>query len=514
MDLASEVEVLLRGRATLLCVTSVEEERVLAKLVKVAETQRLNLYLWDHADFFQKLAGPGAAEPGAAKDPLSALESIERMEGACLFVLRDFHQCCDAKSPRVVRKLRSLAEALKYTQKSIVLIQPRSEIPEELKDLAVPIELPLPDAEELEAILAPLEQTPGVRLDLNPSQRFHLIRSALGLTANQAQRVFARAIVNDGVLDVSDIEYVASAKKDIVSAAGCALEYFLPRETIADVGGLEEIKRWLRLRARSFSPEAIQYGLPPRAASCCSASPAPASRSPPRPSPRCGRWRSCAWTPAPCSAAWSASRRRTPVAPWPSPSGSRRAFCGLTRSKRRCRRAIGTAARRCGCSAPSSRGCRSGGSRSSSSPPPTTSRACPPSYCAAGGSTDLLLGLARDGGTAGHRPGPSAQAQARCGPLRCRGAGPGQPGLRRRRIGPAIVDAMYAAFNDEQQPRRELGTADVVAAMNRLVPLSRSQSERITELRRWLDEGRARSASLPEVTATPSLGIPITPRRF
>ena len=360
---------------------------MLAKLVKVAETQRLNLYLWDHADFFQKLAGPGVAEPGAAKDPLSALESIERMEGACLFVLRDFHQCCDTKSPRVVRKLRSLAEALKYTQKSIVLIQPRPEIPEELKDLAVPIELPLPDAEELEAILAPLEQTPGVRLDLDPSQRFHLIRSALGLTANQAQRVFARAIVNDGVLDVTDIEYVASAKKDIVSAAGCALRVFLPRETIADVGGLEEIKRWLRQRARSFSPEAIQDGLPPRRGILLLGI--------------AGTGKSL--TAKAIASLWKMALLRldagalfgslvgqseeTPAAPWPSPSGSRRAFYGLTRSKRRCRRAIGTAARRCGCSAPSSRGCRSGGSRSSSSPPPTTSRACSPSYCAAGGST-------------------------------------------------------------------------------------------------------------------------------
>jgi SpoVK/Ycf46/Vps4 family AAA+-type ATPase len=57
----------------------------------------------------------------------------------------------------------------------------------------------------------------------------------------------------------------------------------------------------------------------------------------------------------------------------------------------------------------------------------------------------------------------------------------------------AISDAMYTAFNDGG---RDVTSADVLHAMSRLVPLSRSQREKIDQLQKWLREGRALSASL------------------
>jgi len=514
MDLTAEVDVLLRGRATLICVSSVEEERVLEKLVKVAEGQRLGLYLWDHADHFQKLAGAAAADPAPAKDPLTALESIERVEGPCLFVLRDFHQCCDAKAPRVVRKLRSLCEALKYTQKSIVLIQPRPELPDELKDLAVQLELPLPDADDLDAILGLLERTPGVRLNVNPAQRFHLIRSALGLTANQAQRVFARAIVNDGVLDLADIESVASAKQEIVRAAGCALEYFLPRETIADVGGLEELKRWLRLRARSFSPEAIAYGLPPPRGILLLGIP--------------GTGKSL--TAKAIASMWRMALLRLDAG----------ALFGslVGQSEENTRRALAIAERVAPCilwidevEKALASGDRDGGTslrvlgtilswlQERRKPVFVVATAndisrLPPELLRRGRLDEIFfLDL----------PATDERRAIVEVHLRKRKRDPARfdvpalvqasQGFVGAEIEQAIVDAMYAAFNDESSPRRELTTDDVIAAMGRLVPLSRSQSERIGELRRWLAEGRARSASIPEVIAMPAHGIPLAPRR-
>ncbi|HEY7819384.1 MAG TPA: AAA family ATPase, partial [Vicinamibacteria bacterium] len=62
----------------------------------------------------------------------------------------------------------------------------------------------------------------------------------------------------------------------------------------------------------------------------------------------------------------------------------------------------------------------------------------------------------------------------------------------------AVVDAMYRAFNDAERPRREFETEDVLDAIVKLIPLSRSQKENIGFLREWLHEGRAQSASLPE----------------
>ena len=52
---------------------------------------------------------------------------------------------------------------------------------------------------------------------------------------------------------------------------------------------------------------------------------------------------------------------------------------------------------------------------------------------------------------------------------------------------------MYVGFNEG----REFTTDDILAALRRQVPLSISQRETIDELRSWLAEGRAQSASLP-----------------
>lgn len=62
----------------------------------------------------------------------------------------------------------------------------------------------------------------------------------------------------------------------------------------------------------------------------------------------------------------------------------------------------------------------------------------------------------------------------------------------------AVIDAMYLAFNDPDNPGRDFKTEDILAALSRQVPLSRSQREAIDYLRNWLKEGRAQSASYTE----------------
>ena len=59
----------------------------------------------------------------------------------------------------------------------------------------------------------------------------------------------------------------------------------------------------------------------------------------------------------------------------------------------------------------------------------------------------------------------------------------------------AIIDALYSAFDDDG---REVITSDITASLEKLVPLSKSQQERISSLRNWLVDGRARSASYVE----------------
>jgi SpoVK/Ycf46/Vps4 family AAA+-type ATPase len=69
----------------------------------------------------------------------------------------------------------------------------------------------------------------------------------------------------------------------------------------------------------------------------------------------------------------------------------------------------------------------------------------------------------------------------------------------------AIIDAMYVGFN----AKREFTSEDVSLALKQQVPLSRSQREHVTALRSWLREGRAKSASFPEVSQAVESFVPL-----
>ena len=259
MTFTEQLDLYLRARCTLIIIVSSEEDRALSAIRATAQsyTPARGCLVWDSAEGFQALT-PCLAVP-SARDPLQALEQADRLEGDILFVLKDFHDCWNLGPVR--RKLRNLASRLKYCKKSLLILTPRSHVPDELRDEAVILPLPPPTLQELEQVLDHLTRTPGVSVQLSPLGREKILQAALGLSAAQAQRVFARAIVADGILDDADIDLVTEEKRQIIQESE-ALEFFPLTKTLQDVGGLLALKNWLRLRERAFTREAQEYGLP------------------------------------------------------------------------------------------------------------------------------------------------------------------------------------------------------------------------------------------------------------
>jgi AAA+ superfamily predicted ATPase len=258
MAFEQQLDIFLRARFTLIILVTGEEERALQTIKTVCEHSKRPCLTWDVADQFQWLTAASGSLP-SAKEPLVALEQIDKAGDEALYVLKDFHECWG--STQVKRKLRGLVQRLKTTKKSILVTCPTRKIPEEFKDEAVVVDLPLPTMTELEGVLNRMTRLPGVKVNLTKLGREKLVQAALGLTAAQAQRVLARAIVTDGVLDDRDISLVTEEKKQIIRASG-ALEFYEVTATLDDVGGLGVLKEWLRLRERAFTKEARDYGLP------------------------------------------------------------------------------------------------------------------------------------------------------------------------------------------------------------------------------------------------------------
>lgn len=258
MNFEEHLDIYLRSRFTLIVIVTLEEERALQTVQSVCDRVKRPCMSWDLADGFLPLTGWSGGVP-QARDPITALEFIQKTDGDAVFILKDFHDCWS--NPQSKRKLRNTAQRLKYSRKTIIVTTHSAVLPDELKDEAVIVDFSAPSASDLEEVLDRLAQTPGIKVNLTKLGREKLIQAALGLTVSQAQRVFSKAVVSDGVLDDRDIDMVTEEKKQVIRESE-ALEFFAAHETPDDIGGLEVLKDWLRLRERAFTAEARDYGLP------------------------------------------------------------------------------------------------------------------------------------------------------------------------------------------------------------------------------------------------------------
>ena len=136
-------------------------------------------------------------------------------------------------------------------------------LPSELeKDIAV-VDYGLPDHDDLDVILervvqADQRQPADRRQPGRPGTRSGLESRAQGLTANEAENVFAKSLIEKHKFDV---DVILSEKEQIIRKSGI-LEYYPFNEKIGDVGGLDLLKDWMEKRTVAFTEKARDFGLP------------------------------------------------------------------------------------------------------------------------------------------------------------------------------------------------------------------------------------------------------------
>jgi SpoVK/Ycf46/Vps4 family AAA+-type ATPase len=256
-----DIEHLMRARYPLIYILSSEEKRVEKSIADVLHAReatknyRTKIYTWSVTEGVRS----GGEPQGDSKDPLKALRFIleAKKEERAVFILRDLHAF--QKNPEVVRLLRDLARNLKETLKTVFMISPLLQIPPELdKEVAV-VEYPLPELAEIDQILARVSKMVAGTAVPAGSEREHIVEAALGLTADEAENVFAKSLVQTG--GQFDIDVILSEKERIVRKSG-VLEFFRTHEQLDNIGGLDLLKSWLNKRQTAFSEEARAFGLP------------------------------------------------------------------------------------------------------------------------------------------------------------------------------------------------------------------------------------------------------------
>jgi SpoVK/Ycf46/Vps4 family AAA+-type ATPase len=259
-----ELDIHVRARYPLLYLVSWEEHRLDDILARLAASHGKTLMNWS---ITRGLRRPHSNRPGARsegpKDPIEALAAIEALDEPCLVVLKDFHPFLN--DPVVVRALRELAQHLKSTYTTVVLVSPVLSIPTELEKELVVLDVPLPTAQDLMKLLRDIvkvvREGKRAEVDLTAETAEPLLKAALGLTLSEAESAFAKAIAKDQRLSIDDLGLILDEKRQVIRKSGL-LEYTHADTNLATVGGLDNLKDWLARRGSAFGDKARAFGLP------------------------------------------------------------------------------------------------------------------------------------------------------------------------------------------------------------------------------------------------------------
>jgi len=272
-DFATNLRRLIRARFPLLSIQTAEESRALAEIAAVVGNRTQvaparQVYTWSTANGFAALGQPGNAD---TRTPHAALNAAAALTMPSVVVLLDLHPWMGSNaSPPDTQLVRALKDTVRYYKdgpvpRTLILISPTPYIPADLESLVTLVDFPLPTEPQIRATLdgmiARNTAAGALRVELGPAGAERLAKAALGLTAFEAENAFARSMVDDGRLTDDDIALVQEEKRQIVQKSG-VLEVVRSTVGLDDIGGLENLKTWLRKRNGSWLEEAAAYGLP------------------------------------------------------------------------------------------------------------------------------------------------------------------------------------------------------------------------------------------------------------
>lgn len=302
------LKILINSFNPLLVMETVEEPRAVDLIRQAASDLNLPVFEWSIADGLQRCGAPATPVPAdprrtttginnvnallqqaglpmvnipAGMQPASPMSNspiintqsapgvlahIESMSNEAVFVLKDFHR--HLEDVVVVRRLRQVAQNFGRTRSTVVITAPSVALPAEVEDLAEFVEIPLPDQGRLRKIIEDtygrLAQKQTLKCSLDSAGFDQMAANLRGLTEDEAERTTAQVIVSRYCLSPAAITDVLEEKKEVLRRTGM-LEFIDATDSLNTIGGLENLKAWLRKRQGAFDADARNFGLePPR----------------------------------------------------------------------------------------------------------------------------------------------------------------------------------------------------------------------------------------------------------
>jgi SpoVK/Ycf46/Vps4 family AAA+-type ATPase len=258
-----ELSILIQAQYPLIYLVTSEEDRAEQSVMALARSGQpaRRMFSWTLTRGLVEHNDSASTTQQGTIPPQQALDFAIRQREPAIFLFKDLHPFLDGSgNPEVIRWLRDAIGQFRNTEKVIVLMSPVQQVPIELEKEVVVLDFAMPNLAELDQVLTnQLVKSRSAKLSAEGREK--LLKAALGLTRDESEKVYRKALVTAGQLTEDEVPIVLSEKKQLIRRNGI-LEYVEEDETLDAVGGLDEMKHWLRQRSNAFTERAREYGLP------------------------------------------------------------------------------------------------------------------------------------------------------------------------------------------------------------------------------------------------------------
>lgn len=243
----------------ILYVNTYEEDKVDAIIAEIKYDKEV--YEWNESngyiDFDTKTP---VQEDCGLEQMLDQLKTKELLDNK-IIVLKDIIPYFD--EPRIVSKIKGLARLISQTaDATIIIVSSVLVIPKDLEKYITILEMDYLGTKEIKQVIHNFINDCMDDQDIDEKLVDEYAVAFKGLTEFEIMNLLALAYSNDGELNRSDLSLIFEQKQQMIKKAGI-LEMIPLKETMEDIGGLENLKEWFIRKAKVFKnmDKAREYGV-------------------------------------------------------------------------------------------------------------------------------------------------------------------------------------------------------------------------------------------------------------
>jgi len=262
---------LIKSNITCILVSTVETSRALRLIQDTAQGAEWPCYECHIGqDVIRTDQALANTEIDVVQQCRSLPEALDFIDGKdaktrTLFVIPDMQLFFNDPNPANRNRIKVLIKRAEYLRKTIIFVShvAITDIPVELHNFIVAIDLPMPKEDDMGAIFKEFE--PNARkkklVKMTKADKKNFLVNSQGLTVNQMIFYLRRHLATQTPLTKDSVFEIAEEKKDIIERVR-TLQVMQP-VSLDDLGGLENLKTWLLKRKDLFSDKAREFGISP-----------------------------------------------------------------------------------------------------------------------------------------------------------------------------------------------------------------------------------------------------------